>query len=191
MQPLGYIKEHRHTVQKYSEDGSKAKAVLETTVARAAASSVQRQPSLERDSGDLNLTASLETFVAGIQGLRTEESSASVASAPPETENRGAISSARARGSKHSQVGTAGGTGERSASSTMQDYGRSGYMQSAVGSVFPEAYANSYVVAKEGESAGVPAPTTSYQVVLSDGVSYPSAVFPTGEREHQRNFLLN
>lgn len=179
MQPPGYTGQHRQTIQKYPENGSKAKAISETNISRAAASSVQRQPSLEPDSRDLNLTASLETFVAGIQGLRTEESSASVASAPPETETRGDIGSVHARGANNRYVGTVGGTRERLVASTMPDYGRSAYMQSAVGSVFPEAYANSYVVAKEGDSAGVPAPTTSYQVVLSDGVSYPSAVFPT------------
>ncbi|KAL8453232.1 hypothetical protein Emag_001964 [Eimeria magna] len=156
----------------------------------APVTSVQRQQSLDPDSADLNLTASLEAFVAGIQGLRTEEPVEPALRAPAETASRGVTGSARARSSNSPPVNTVERVTEHGARNTMEDYGRSAYMQSAVNSVFPEAYTNSYVVAKDAEPSAIPTTASSYQVVLSDGTSYPSAVFPTaGAREATSSML--
>lgn len=152
--------------------------------------SVQRQPSEDPESRDLNLTASLEAFVAGIQGVHSEEQSASGPSTPPEVETRGAIRSVRPRIFHDSHVGTVGEHFERRVVSTMEDYGRSSLTRPAMGSIFPEAYTNSYVVTKEGDPTTMAGASSSYQVVLSDGTSYPSAIFPTvSGREMVRNML--
>ncbi|KAL8451839.1 hypothetical protein Emed_001719 [Eimeria media] len=156
----------------------------------ASVAAVQRQQSADPDSRDLNLTASLEAFVAGIQDLRAEEPAEPVLRTPAETASRGVTGSVRARSYNSPPVHTVERVTEHAPRNTMEDYGRSAYMQSAVNSVFPEAYTNSYVVAKDPEPSALPTTASSYQVVLSDGTSYPSAVFPTaGAREATSSIL--
>lgn len=185
--------EERHRL-KYPNEHSISKTVSgrNTTPAkhRRGGSSDQRQPSEDPESRDLNLTASLEAFVAGIQGVHSEEQSASGPSTPPEVETRGAISSVRPRISHDSHVGTVGEHFEHRVVSTMEDYRRPSLTQPAMGSIFPEAYTNSYVLTKEGDPTVMAGASSSYQVVLSDGTSYPSAIFPAvSGREMVRNML--
>lgn len=189
MQPLRYSAEPRQAFQECPADESSrttasGRDIGSVTHAGASVASVQRLRSLDPESRELNLTASLEAFVAGIQGQRTEEPAASATAASPEIETRAGLSAAPARGANDPRSGKNGETSERRVASTMEDYGRSAYTQPVVGSIFPEAYANSYIVAKEGGPGTIPATASSYQVVLSDGTSYPSAVFPAGERRY-------
>ncbi|KAL8433470.1 hypothetical protein ACSSS7_003860 [Eimeria intestinalis] len=185
-QPIRQGFDNTNSVLKVDSEGDNAAAAHRG----APVTSVQRQHSLDPDSRDLNLTASLESFVAGIQDLRTEEPVGSVIRAPAETGSRGVTGSVRARSINSPPVNTVERVTEHRPRNTMEDYGRSVYMQSAVNSVFPEAYTNSYVVAKDAEPSALPTTASSYQVVLSDGTSYPSAVFPTaGGREATSNIL--
>ncbi|OEH74324.1 guanylate binding protein [Cyclospora cayetanensis] len=132
--------------------------------------------SLDPDSRDLNLTASLEAFVAGVQGQQHKDEHPTFVSSELSTHET--VGGLRDQLQKVSSGAQGGEVHERRVIHTMNDYGSSAYMQTGVGSVFPEAYANSYVVTKEGEVTTAPGTATSYQVVLSDGTSYPSAVFP-------------
>ncbi|CDI85752.1 guanylate binding protein, putative [Eimeria praecox] len=140
-------------------------------------SSVQRLGSADQENSDVNLTASLETFIAGIQGQQAKDHSVAVTSHNPQGGNRIGLGEVLTDGTINQQRSIGGEARERRAGSTMEDYGRSSYAQSALGTAFPETYANNYVVAGGGEPSAMPA-TSSYQVVLSDGTSYPSAVFP-------------
>ncbi|XP_026190207.1 uncharacterized protein LOC34621617 [Cyclospora cayetanensis] len=142
--------------------------------------------SLDPDSRDLNLTASLEAFVAGVQGQQHKDEHPTFVSSELSTHET--VGGLRDQLQKVSSGAQGGEVHERRVIHTMNDYGSSAYMQAGVGSVFPEAYANSYVVTKEGEVTTAPGAATSYQVVLSDGTSYPSAVFPAGaSREAARS----
>ncbi|CDJ54259.1 guanylate binding protein, putative [Eimeria brunetti] len=143
----------------------------------ASVKSVHQLGSAELENSDVNLTASLETFIAGIQGHQTKEHQASTTTGTSQGGSRNGGAEARTDGTNNPQSNIGGDAPERRAGSTMEDYGRSSYMQSALGSVFPEAYSNGYAVGGGGESSAMPA-ASSYQVVLSDGTSYPSAVFP-------------
>lgn len=141
----------------------------------------QRVWPADPENSDVNLTASIETFIAGIQGQQTKDQRASLESRTSLGAGKNGIGEMRtdSTNNPHSSIGNEARF--RRAGNTMEDYTRPSYMQSALGYVFPEAHANSYVVAGGGEQSAMPA-SSSYQVVLSDGTSYPSAVFPAGEQ---------
>ncbi|CDJ27073.1 guanylate binding protein, putative [Eimeria mitis] len=174
--------EHRRGFKKYPEGKfSEKSAVGENTDIQwhrgVSVSSVQRLGSVDPENSDVNLTASLETFIAGIQGQQKKDQP-SIIPHISQGEKRSGIGKVGINSTRNPDGSIAFEARERRTGSTMEDHGRSSYMHSALGSVFPEAYANSYVVAGGGESSAMPA-SSSYQVVLSDGTSYPSAVFPS------------
>lgn len=190
-QPIHRLVEQNQQFSKRAEDDSGINATPgeytgTTNYGGVAIPSVQPQHS---ESRDLNLTASLEAFVAGIQGHNTENLSLSVGRMLPEGETKEVLSNVQDTGLNASHSVTVGETREGRVAGTMEDYNRPAYMQSAVGSVFPEAYANSYILTKEGEPPTIPASASSYQVVLSDGTSYPSAIFPSGKQRFLLFFL--
>lgn len=183
---LRHSAEHQYPFQGYATVDSIKRAASgrrgsAASHIEATDNSTRRQRPHGPESDDLNLTASLEEFVAGIQDLRTDDSSPSLGRITKDIGASRAASGQRAKVSSSPKVRTVEAIPERHVVGNMEDYGRSAYMQSAVTSVFPEAYANSYVVAKDGGMPSIPAAASSYQVVLSDGTSYPSAIFPAGE----------
>lgn len=178
--------EQRRSFKKYPGGKLCGKATLGENTGNqwrkgASVSSVQRLGSVDPENGDVNLTASLETFIAGVQGQQTKTHPVSVIPHNSPFENGSGIGEIRIDSANNLHGSREGETREGRAGSTMDDYGRSSYAQSALGSVFPEAYAKPYSVTGGGGPSAMPA-SSSYQVVLSDGTSYPSAVFPAGEQ---------
>ncbi|CDJ43216.1 guanylate binding protein, putative [Eimeria tenella] len=173
--------EQRQGLKNYPEDNPDGKltgAYTEgTKLTGTNACPVKRLTSVDVEGSDVNLTASLDTFIAGVQGQRTQNYQTTVTPHSPQPESKDEAGAIHTGSARNPGEGIPGVTRELRRGGTMEGYGRSSYMQSALGSVFPEAYANSYVVPREGEAASLPT-TSSYQVVLSDGTSYPSAVFP-------------
>lgn len=185
--------EQRQGLKNYPEDNPDGKltgAYTEgTKLTGTNACPVKRLTSVDVEGSDVNLTASLDTFIAGVQGQRTQNYQTTVTPHSPQPESKDEAGAIHTGSARNPGEGIPGVTRELRRGGTMEGYGRSSYMQSALGSVFPEAYANSYVVPREGEAASLPT-TSSYQVVLSDGTSYPSAVFPGGEQAHPYVHLL-